>query len=287
MIGVAPVVVLGLFLLVSPVRTFAFGGGGSTPERVRVERRRRGAAGARRAPDGVADGRPRRGSTRAPSRASPPWRGTRPGTATPRPRPTTRSSRCRRSSPAGGRARTLLQVASEHPDNLFTLLGGEPPPRRVRGAHRHLPDAVHPPGARAVRAGASAGSRRRRSTRSPPCPPSSATGCRRPSPPRARPRAPGSGPSSTATSGACSPPPRTSASRASSTRCTPRREPTLNYMHLVLPHRPWVYLPDGRAGAGRGRRTGSGAGRATPGRRPPPGGATCSRRATSTGCSPG
>ena len=27
---------------------------------------------------------------------------------------------------------------------------------------------------------------------------------------------------------------------------TPRSEPTLNYMHLVLPHRPWVYLPDGR-----------------------------------------
>ena len=27
---------------------------------------------------------------------------------------------------------------------------------------------------------------------------------------------------------------------------TQSREPTLNYMHLVLPHRPWVYLPDGR-----------------------------------------
>ena len=39
---------------------------------------------------------------------------------------------------------------------------------------------------------------------------------------------------------------------------TPRREPTLNYMHLVLPHRPWVYLPDGRR---RRPRTADGFGR--------------------------
>ena len=246
-LGVAPVVVLVLFLGVSPVRTFAFGGGGPEPERVRSNGAPRRAGGARRAPDGVADGRPRADRREHGCRASPRWPAGPPGTATRRPPPTTRSSRCRRSSPGAGPAAAVLQVASEHPRQPLhaarrRATGSTCSRRSPTSAGRRATARCASRSARRMR-----GLRRPRSTRSPRCHPSSEPGGG-----RHRARGPGRGrgghgASSTArASGASSPPPRTSASRASSTRSAPAGEPTLNYMHLVLPHRPWR-LPARRA----------------------------------------
>ena len=68
--------------------------------------------------------------------------------------------------------------------------------------------------------------------------------------------------------------------RALPRHVTPRREPTLNYLHLVLPHRPWrlpARRPALRRPAPVPRRVRALA-VATPRWRRPPGSATCSRR---------
>ncbi len=243
-LGIAPVVVLSLFLFASPVRSFAFGGGGSTPQKVETNETSvvlvvldelptaslmdaRGRIDARRLPGFAALARD---STWYRNAASP-------------------ADYTQLAVPAILTGRhpnaEALQVASEHPDNLFTLLGAshrldvfealtdicrtacprqerEPFQRRIRGLtaatirrvpalpprlSSRLSDAidVEGPPEGAARRPAIAGDVRRVLT-------------------------------------------TTQDVRFQRFLQTlpAGREPTLNYLHLVLPHRPWVYLPDGR-----------------------------------------
>lgn len=243
-LGVAPLVVLVLFLGFSPVRTLAFGGGGPEPERVKSNGTpvvlvvldelptaslmdARGRIDSKRLPGFAALAR---GATWYRNAASP-------ADYTQLAVPTILTGR----KPRAG----ALQVASEHPRNLFTLLGAghrldvfealtdicqtpcerqvrEPFGRRMRGLVSTIVERVPalPPGVRGRLAKAI-----------------SADG-----PPAEARRAQRFG---------------ESVRRFVATTQDVRfarfldtlgdgTRPTLNYLHLVLPHRPWRYLPDGR-----------------------------------------
>lgn len=243
-LGVAPLVVLVLFLGFSPVRTLAFGGGGPEPERVKSNGTpvvlvvldelptaslmdARGRIDSKRLPGFAALAR---GATWYRNAASP-------ADYTQLAVPTILTGR----KPRAG----ALQVASEHPRNLFTLLGAghrldvfealtdicqtpcerqvrEPFGRRMRGLVSTIVERVPalPPGVRRRLAKAI-----------------SADG-----PPAEARRAQRFG---------------ESVRRFVATTQDVRfarfldtlgdgTRPTLNYLHLVLPHRPWRYLPDGR-----------------------------------------
>lgn len=243
-LGVAPLVVLVLFLGFSPVRTLAFGGGGPEPERVKSNGTpvvlvvldelptaslmdARGRIDSKRLPGFAALAR---GATWYRNAASP-------ADYTQLAVPTILTGR----RPRAG----ALQVASEHPRNLFTLLGAghrldvfealtdicqtpcerqvrEPFGRRMRGLVSTIVERVPalPPGVRRRLAKAI-----------------SADG-----PPAEARRAQRFG---------------ESVRRFVATTQDVRfarfldtlgdgTRPTLNYLHLVLPHRPWRYLPDGR-----------------------------------------
>ena len=244
-LGVAPVVVLVVFLGFSPVRTLAFGGGGPEAERVKSNGApvvlvvldelptaslmdSRGGIDSKRLPGFAALAREATWYRNAAS----------PGDYTQLAVPTILSGR----RPRAG----TLQVASEHPRNLFTLLGGdhrldafealtdicrapcerqvrEPFGRRMRGMVSKIVESVPalPPGVRSRVANVI-------SAEGPPA--------------AARPiRDVGT----------------QSVRRFVATTQDVRfarfldtlgdgTRPTLNYLHLVLPHRPWRYLPDGR-----------------------------------------
>ena len=244
-LGVAPVVVLVVFLGFSPVRTLAFGGGGPEAERVKSNgvpvvlvvldelptaslMDSRGGIDSRRLPGFAALARDATWYRNAAS----------PGDYTQLAVPAILSGR----RPRAG----TLQVASEHPRNLFTLVGGdhrldafealtdicrtpcerqvrEPFGRRMRGMVSQIVERVPalPPGVRSRVANAI-------SAEGPPA--------------AARPiRDVGT----------------QSVRRFVATTQDVRfarfldtlgdgTRPTLNYLHLVLPHRPWRYLPDGR-----------------------------------------
>lgn len=245
LLGVAPVVVLALFLGLSPARTLAFGGGGPGPVKVPSNGAPvvlvvldelptaslmdvRGRIDAKRLPGFAALARE---STWYRNAASP-------GDYTQLAVPTLLTGR----RPRAG----ALQVASEHPDNLFTLLGAghrldvfealtdicrtpchrqirEPFARRMRGLVSATVEQIPalPPGVRGRLAGAV----------EPDGPPEAAGRTERVGDANVR--------------------------RFVSTTQDVRferfldtlgggRRPALNYLHLVLPHRPWRYLPDGR-----------------------------------------
>ena len=149
-----------------------------------------------------------------------------------------------------------LPTYGDHPRNLFTLLGGDGP-----GAQLRVGDVAVPAGhlCRDDPAAADAGARGRLDRLRPPAPARArcATGCRR-STTRGAPTAPRTTAVAAATARTSATPTRAGsglgadersplgqAGRAQRAHRGDHAEPALHFVHVAVPHRPWVLSPSG------------------------------------------